>query len=578
MENIEKNEALKNLNLISAYLLNSAILKKYPTAKVGRVGVGENGFYSDIDMNEKTLSKLELEEINHSIKKNIEKISVREISKEEAMNIFRENPYKLEQISNEKDSISLIEIGEYQDILEEKIDTSDLSNLSTELMNVSGAYWGDDASNKSLSRIHGIAFKTKEDLMKYKEELEEAKARDHRKIGKDLELFMLEDVAQGMPFWLPNGLTLYNKLVEFWRKIHEKNGYQEIKTPLMMSNELWHQSGHWDHYKENMYTTKVGDIPYAIKPMNCPGGMLVYKNAIHSYKEFPIRYAELGQVHRHEASGALNGLFRVRTFTQDDAHIFCLPNQIESEITNLMSLIDDVYKMFGFSYTVELSTRPEDSMGSDEDWHLAETSLKNALEKRETPYKINEGDGAFYGPKIDFHIKDCLGREWQCGTIQLDFQMPERFELSYIGEDGEKHRPVMLHRVIFGSVERFIGILTEQYKGEYPFWLAPTQVNIIPVSEDEKIMNYARCVNNELLDNDIRTQLDDRNEKMGYKMRQGILKKIPMTFVVGEKELTNGTISYRNLREKEIHTESKDQVIDYVKTLAQNPAKQFRRK
>jgi len=412
-------------------------------------------------------------------------------------------------------------------------------------------------------------------LKEYKQQLEEAKMRDHRKIGKDLELFMTDDVAQGMPFWLPNGLIVYNKLVEFWRKIHEKNGYQEIKTPIIMSESLWHTSGHWDHYKENMYTTNVGDTPYALKPMNCPGCMMIFKNKQHSYKEFPMRYAELGQVHRHEASGTLNGLFRVRTFTQDDAHIFCLPNQIESEIINLMELIDSVYKLFGFTYTVELSTRPINSMGTDEEWKLAETSLKNALAISNIPYELNEGDGAFYGPKIDFHIKDCLGREWQCGTIQLDFQMPERFDLTYIDETGKKHRPVMLHRVILGSIERFIGILTEQFKGVYPLWLSPTQVNIIPVTNDSDLIEYAHYINDELLNNDIRTQLDDRNEKLGYKMRQGIIRKIPITFVLGEKEMENQTISYRGLLEPNTYNTNKDEAISLIKKLSKNPADNF---
>jgi len=582
MENIIKNSNLKNINIISAYLLNKAILTKYPNAKIGKIGVKENGFYSDIDFGDKVISSLELREINNILKKfskNIEEITFEKVSLNDALEIFNDNEYKISEItSTEKKYINIIRIGNYKDIIQNEFINSDIINMFnvvTELFNVSSAYWDNDASNKALSRITGIAFDSQEKLKEYKQQLEEAKMRDHRKIGKDLELFMTDDVAQGMPFWLPNGLIVYNKLVEFWRKIHEKNGYQEIKTPIIMSESLWHTSGHWDHYKENMYTTNVGDTPYALKPMNCPGCMMIFKNKQHSYKEFPMRYAELGQVHRHEASGTLNGLFRVRTFTQDDAHIFCLPNQIESEIINLMELIDSVYKLFGFTYTVELSTRPINSMGTDEEWKLAETSLKNALAISNIPYELNEGDGAFYGPKIDFHIKDCLGREWQCGTIQLDFQMPERFDLTYIDETGKKHRPVMLHRVILGSIERFIGILTEQFKGVYPLWLSPTQVNIIPVTNDSDLIEYAHYINDELLNNDIRTQLDDRNEKLGYKMRQGIIRKIPITFVLGEKEMENQTISYRGLLEPNTYNTNKDEAISLIKKLSKNPADNF---
>ena len=584
MENILKNSELKKVNIIGAYLLNIAILSKYPNAKIGQIGIRENGFYSDIDFVEKTMSANELQEINNILKKLIKNklsIETKKITKDDALKLFVDNEYKTSRIiSSEENNINIIKIGDYIDIIEEisDLDFTNIPNIVTELSTISGAYWNNDASNKSLSRIGGIAFDSKEKLKEYKSQLEEAKMRDHKKIGKELDLFMLDDVAQGMPFWLPNGLIVYNKLVEFWRKLHEKNGYQEIKTPMIMSESLWHTSGHWDHYKENMYTTKVGDVPYALKPMNCPGCMMVYKNQIHSYKEFPIRYGELGQVHRHEASGTLNGLFRVRAFTQDEAHIFCLPNQIESEITNLISLIDEVYKFFGFTYTVELSTRPENSMGSDEDWELAEKSLKNALNTSSLNYELNEGDGAFYGPKIDFHIKDCLGREWQCGTIQLDFQMPERFDLTYVGEDGEKHRPVMLHRVILGSIERFLGILTEQYNGAYPLWLAPTQVNIIPVNNDKNIIDYAHYINEELINSEIRTKIDDRNEKIGFKVRQGIVKKIPMTFILGEKEMNNEEISYRQLFDPNTYTKNREETIQLVKKMSKNPANNINNK
>ena len=381
--------------------------------------------------------------------------------------------------------------------------------------------------------------------------LEEAKKRDHRKLGAELDLFTFMEEGPGFPFFLPKGMVLRNLLEDFWRKIHTENGYVEVKTPIMLNQGLWHQSGHWEHYKNNMYTTVIDDVDFALKPMNCPGGMLVYKRKLHSYKDLPERMGELGLVHRHEKSGQLNGLFRVRCFTQDDAHIFCLPSQIESEIISLMHLIDDVYKMFGFVYTVELSTRPEDSMGSDEDWNMAENALKKALESINMPYKINEGDGAFYGPKIDFHIKDCLGREWQCGTIQLDFQMPERFDLNYIGEDGEKHRPVMLHRVVFGSIERFIGIITEHFAGAFPAWLSPVQVKILPIST-EKHAGYAKEVAEKLNAMGFRVEVDDRNEKIGYKIREAQMQKIPYMLVVGDKEMEDKAVGVRNRKEGDL--------------------------
>ena len=584
MINIEKNEELKIKNIIGSLLLNKAILMKYPNAKTGKILIKENGFCSDFDLGNETISASELNDINKIIKKIIysnEDIQIKRVNKLEALKLFKENEYKIEQINNISTKyITIVKLGNYEDVIEDdflfnekvKID----KKLYTELFNVSSAYWNNDSNNKSMVRINGIAFSTKEELLNFKNELEEAKERDHRKLGKELELFMLDDAAQGMPFWLPNGLTLYNELSSFWREIHNKNGYQEIKTPMILNEKLWHQSGHWDHYKDNMYTTSVGDIQYALKPMNCPGGMLVYKNSLHSYKDLPIRMGELGQVHRHEVSGTLNGLFRVRTFTQDDAHIFCLPSQIESEITRLMKLIDNVYKLFGFSYTVELSTRPEGSIGSDEDWELAETSLKKALKDNNIPYQINQGDGAFYGPKIDFHIKDCLGREWQCGTIQLDFQMPERFDLIYIDKDESKKRPVMLHRVVFGSIERFIGILTEHYKGAFPIWLAPTQVNVIPVNNNSNVVEYAHYINEQLQDYDIRSVLDERNEKLSYKMRQSIVKKIPMTFILGNNEMENQTISYRNYGDKNTYTDSKDNTLKLVKKLTQKPINDFK--
>ena len=401
-----------------------------------------------------------------------------------------------------------------------------------------------------LQRIYGVCFRSEEELKEHLDFLEEAKKRDHKKLGKELELFMIAPEGPGFPFFLPKGMIVRNVLEDFWRKIHTYHGYQEVKTPIILNEELWHRSGHWDHYKENMYTTQIDDVDYGIKPMNCPGGMIVYKNAMHSYKELPIRMGELGLVHRHEKSGQLNGLFRVRCFTQDDSHIFCLPSQIESEIEGVIKLVDEVYHLFGFDYTIELSTRPEDSMGSDEQWEMAENALKKVLTNLELDYSINEGDGAFYGPKIDFHVKDSIGREWQCGTIQLDFQMPERFDLSYIGEDGEKHRPVMLHRVIFGSIERFIGILIEHFAGAFPLWLAPVQVKILPISDSQ--VEYAKQVKAKMEKEGIRVEIDERNEKIGYKIREAQLQKIPYMLVVGEKEMAEDAVAVRSRKEGDI--------------------------
>ena len=439
------------------------------------------------------------------------------------------------------------------------------------ILSTSGAYWRGDEKNKMLQRIYAISYPKASMLEDYLNMLEEAKKRDHKKLGKELGLFMIAPEGPGFPFFLPKGMVLRNVLEDFWRKIHRENGYVEIKTPMILNEELWHRSGHWDHYKDNMYTTKIDNVDYGIKPMNCPGGMLVYKSEMHSYRDLPIRAGELGLVHRHEKSGELNGLFRVRCFTQDDAHIFCTPEQIEPEISNLMKLIDKVYsEVFGFEYSVELSTRPDDSMGSDEQWELAESTLKKVLKDLNMPYELNEGDGAFYGPKIDFHIKDSLGREWQCGTIQLDFQMPERFDLTYIGEDGEKHRPVMLHRVIFGSVERFIGILIENYAGAFPTWLAPVQAKILPISD--KHIEYAKRVSKELEEKGIRTEIDERAEKIGYKIREAQLQKIPYMLVVGDNEEQEGKIGVRDRKQGDIGSmsiaEFAEKVEEEVKTFA----------
>ncbi len=540
----------------TSHILAQAVKRLYPNTKLAIGPSIDNGFYYDFDteitLTPEILEKLETE-MAKIIKEDFE-IKRFTLPRSEAIEFMkkRNEDYKVELIEDlpEGEEISFYEQGEFVDLCAGPHLMSTGKVKAIKLEHVSGAYWRGNENNKMLQRIYGISFPKKSELDSYLEMLEEAKKRDHKKLGKQLELFMIAPEGPGFPFFLPKGMVLRNILEDFWRKIHVQNGYQEIKTPVILNEELWHRSGHWDHYKENMYTTKIDDVDYGIKPMNCPGGMLVYKNKMHSYRDLPIRAGELGLVHRHEKSGELNGLFRVRCFTQDDAHIFCLPEQIESEIANLMKLIDQVYSIFGFAYTVELSTRPEDSMGSDEDWELAESSLKKALETQGVEYKINAGDGAFYGPKIDFHIKDCLGREWQCGTIQLDFQMPERFDLTYIGEDGAKHRPVMLHRVIFGSIERFIGILIEHYAGAFPVWLAPVQVKILPIADVH--IDYAKKVQEEFAKKGIRVELDDREEKIGYKIREAQLEKVPYMAIIGNKEVEASAIGLRSRSEGDL--------------------------
>lgn len=558
----------------SSHILAQAVKRLYPDIKLTIGPAIENGFYYDFDTEEPFTPEM-LENLENEMKKIVKedyKIERFTLPRKEAIAFMEEKnePYKVELIEElpEGEEISLYRQGEFTDLCAGPHIPSTGAVKAFKLLSSSGAYWRGNEKNKMLQRIYGISFPKANELEEYLNMLEEAKKRDHKKLGKELELFMIAPEGPGFPFFLPKGMALRNVLEDFWRKIHVKNGYQEIKTPMMLNEELWHRSGHWEHYKENMYTTKIDDIDFALKPMNCPGGMLVYKNKMHSYKELPIRMGELGLVHRHEKSGELNGLFRVRCFTQDDAHIFCLPEQIESEIINLMHLISEVYSLFGFTYTVELSTRPEDSMGSDEDWNLAEGALKKALEKENMAYKINEGDGAFYGPKIDFHIKDCLGREWQCGTIQLDFQMPERFDLHYIGEDGEKHRPVMLHRVIFGSIERFIGILIEHFAAAFPTWLAPVQVKILPIAESH--LEYANQLKKQLLEEEIRVEVDERNEKIGYKIREAQLQKIPYMLVIGDKEVEANKVGVRSRKEGDQGAISITDFINKIKTEIEN--------
>ena len=540
----------------TSHIMAQAIKRLFPDTKLAIGPAIEEGFYYDFDV-QKPFSEEDKIKIENEMKKIIKEdipIERFELSRKDAIKFMEEKgeKYKVELINDlpEDANISFYKQGEFTDLCAGPHLLSTGKIKAIKILSSSGAYWRGDEKRESLQRIYGIAFPKSSMLDDYIHMLEEAMKRDHKKLGKELELFMMTPEGPGFPFFLPKGMVLRNTLEDFWRKIHQRNGYDEIKTPIMLNEELWHRSGHWDHYKENMYISKIDETDFALKSMNCPGGMLVYKSKPHSYKEFPIKTGELGLVHRHEMSGTLNGLFRVRCFTQDDAHIFCLKNQIESEIINLMHLINEVYTLFGFTYDVELSTRPEDSMGSDEVWELAESSLKSALEKENMPYTINEGDGAFYGPKIDFHIRDCLGRSWQCGTIQLDFQMPERFDLTYIGEDGEKHRPVMLHRVVFGSIERFIGILIEHFAGAFPVWLSPVQVKVLPISDAQK--DYANEVVEELKKYDIRVELDDRNEKIGYKIREAQLQKVPYMLVVGEKETKERKVAIRARQEGDI--------------------------
>ena len=534
----------------SAHMLAQAIKRLYPEAKFAIGPSIENGFYYDIDLDQR-LTMEDLQKIESEMKKIAKedlKVERYELPKEEALAWAKENGeiYKEELINElpEGEVISFYKQGDFTDLCRGPHLPSTKKVKAVKLLSIAGAYWRGDEKNKMLQRIYGISFEKNKDLEQYLHLLEEAKKRDHRKLGKELELFFIPEEGPGFPLFMPKGMQLKNALLDFWRQVHREDNYVEIETPIILNRHLWETSGHWYHYKENMYTVKIDDQDFAIKPMNCPGGMLYYKSKPHSYRDFPMRVAELGRVHRHELSGALHGLMRVRAFTQDDAHIFMLPEQIKDEIKGVVKLIDSVYKTFGFEYHLELSTRPEDSMGTDEEWETAENGLREALEELNLPYILNEGDGAFYGPKIDFHLKDCLGRTWQCGTIQLDMQLPQRFDISYVGQDGEKHRPVMIHRVALGSIERFIGILIEQYAGKFPVWLAPTQVKILPISD--KYMDYANEVKKALFDAGVRVEMDDRAEKIGFKIREAQLQKVPYMLVVGEKEAAENQVAVRS--------------------------------
>ena len=535
----------------ASHVLAQAVKRLYPESKLAIGPAIENGFYYDID-SDVTFTPEVLEKIEAEMRKICkEKLPIErfELPREEAIRFMadRDEPYKVELIEDlpEDAVISFYKQGEFTDLCAgPHLDsTGRIKGNAIKLMNCTGAYWRGDSTRKMLQRIYGTCFMKKEELDEYLARLEEAKKRDHRKLGRELGLFMMNDAGPGFPFFLPNGMTLKNTLIDYWREVHKRYGYVEISTPVILNRELWERSGHWDHYKDNMYTTVIDGQDYAIKPMNCPGGMLVYESEPHSYRDLPLRVGELGLVHRHELSGALHGLFRVRCFTQDDAHIFMTPEQMKDEIKGVVRLFDEVYSTFGLKYEIELSTMPEDHIGTVEQWEHNQDILKEAITEMGKTFVINEGDGAFYGPKLDFHLADSLGRTWQCGTIQLDSQLPERFELEYVGEDGAKHRPVMIHRVVLGSIERFIGVITEHFGGAFPTWLAPVQVKVMPITDRSR--DYAQSVADELAGRGIRVETDFRNEKIGYKIREAQSRKIPYMLVIGDKEAESGTVSVR---------------------------------
>lgn len=567
----EDEQGQRAFNHTASHVLAQAVKRLFPGTKLAIGPAIDNGFYYDFDTDEpftaETLIKLEAE------MKKIVKESIRleqfTLSPEEAIKYLEEQnePYKVElcrEHSDKGEPISFYKQGDFTDLCAGPHLMSTSSVKAFKLTSVTGAYWRGSEKNKMLTRIYGTAFPSKDALADHLEKLEEAKKRDHRKLGKELGLFALLDEGPGFPFFLPKGMVLRNTLLDYWREVHKKYGYVEISTPIILNQELWHRSGHWDHYKDNMYTTVIDDEDYAVKPMNCPGGMLVYKVEPKSYRDFPLRMAELGLVHRHELSGTLHGLFRVRCFTQDDAHIFMTWEQVESEIQGVVRLFDEVYSTFGLTYKIEISTMPEDHIGEKETWDMATDMLKKAVSEMGKEFVINEGDGAFYGPKIDFHLSDSLGRTWQCGTIQLDMQMPERFELEYTGADGEKHRPVMIHRACLGSIERFIGVITEHFAGAFPLWLSPEQVRILPVTDRAK--EYAEKIAERLENLGIRSSVDNRNEKIGYKIRQAQLEKIPYFFIVGDKEVEDNTVSLRSRKEGDLGASPLDEVINRIVT------------
>ena len=552
----DNEEGKRAFNHTASHIMAQAVKRLYPNVKLTIGPAIEDGFYYDFDT-ETPFAPENLEKIESEMKKIVKEglaLEKFELAPEDAIKMMQEKdePYKVELIkehAGKGEKISFYKQGEFTELCAgpHLMDVKPVKAFK--LTNCTGAYWRGDAKNKMLCRVYGTAFPKASMLEEHLDMLEEAKKRDHRKLGKELGLFTIMEEGPGFPFFLPKGVVLKNTLVDYWREIHRKAGYYEIQTPMILNRALWERSGHWDHYKENMYTTVIDDEDYAIKPMNCPGGMLVYKTQMHSYKDLPLRMGELGLVHRHELSGALHGLMRVRCFTQDDAHIFMTREQIKDEIKNVVRLIDGVYNTFGFEYHIELSTRPENSMGAQEDWDIATDALRDAITELGYDFEVNEGDGAFYGPKLDFHLKDCLGRTWQCGTIQLDFQLPERFELEYVGADGAKHRPIMIHRVVFGSIERFIGILTEHFAGAFPTWLAPVQVKLLPIAD--RHCDYLKAVENKLEERGIRCEIDDRSEKIGFKIRSAQMEKIPYMLVAGDKDIENGTVSVRSRKDGE---------------------------
>lgn len=553
----------------TSHILAQAVKNIYPTVKLAIGPAIKDGFYYDFEfktpITQEDFPKIEAE-MQRIIKANLPLVR-KELSRQEAEALFRKfaEDYKIELLSAipEGETVSTYTQGEFTDLCRGPHLSSTGKVKAFKLTSVAGAYWRGDSKNKMLTRIYGTCFDKKADLEAYITRMEEAKKRDHRKLGKELDLYDILPEGPGFPFFYPKGMVLRNILENFWREEHIKAGYVEIKTPMILNRDLWYRSGHWDHYKDNMYGVKIDDEDYAIKPMNCPGGMLVYKRSLHSYRDLPIRMGELGLVHRHELSGALHGLMRVRCFTQDDAHIFMMPEQIESEIIGVVKLIDKFYKVFGFKYSVELSTRPQDFMGSIEQWDKATEALKSALNKLKQPFTVNEGDGAFYGPKIDFHLEDCIGRTWQCGTIQLDFQMPERFDLTYTGSDGEKHRPVMIHRVVFGSIERFMGILTEQYAGAFPMWLSPVQVKVLSLTERtaEKCLEIAK----QLKEKGFRVETDNRNEKIGMKIREAQLEKVPYMLVIGDRDVEQEVVSVRDRKQGDLGAMKLEAFVEKIK-------------
>ena len=562
-------KGLAALRHTASHVMAQAVKRLYPDAKLAIGPSIADGFYYDIDF-ATPISAEDLEKIEAEMKKIIKEALPLErftLPRDEALELMRkkEEPYKVELIEDlgEGEEISFYKQGEFTDLCAgpHLMNTKEVGK-AYKLTSLAGAYWGGDEHNKMLTRIYATAFSKKEELEAYLTMIEEAKKRDHRKLGRELGLFMMHDAGPGFPFFLPKGMTLKNTLLDYWREIHKKAGYVEISTPIILNQSLWETSGHWDHYKNNMYTTTIDDQDYCVKPMNCPGGVLVYASEPRSYRDLPLRMGEIGLVHRHEKSGQLHGLMRVRCFNQDDAHIFMTPDQIKTEIMGVARLINEVYTLFGFKYHVELSTRPEDSMGSDEDWEMATEGLRAALDELGLDYVVNEGDGAFYGPKIDFHLVDAIGRTWQCGTIQLDFQLPQRFELEYQGADGEKHRPIMIHRVLFGSIERFIGILIEHFAGAFPAWLAPVQVKVLPISD--KFAQYGESVRKKLEEEGIRVELDTRSEKIGYKIREAQMQKIPYMLIVGQKEQEEGKVSVRS---RGAGDEGQKSLAEFVETL-----------